>query len=214
MPLVPLRVLNSGNAATRTRSGESVPNRLTPATVFFCALVMTGCNTPATVAPEEPRDPNSVPELTLNLPEARDCECNEAPSRDFTFLERGYSALTLNEYEDAVAYFQRYRRLEKTPEARWEADIGIAFVSMLPNSPFFNAEEARKAWRELNKQLTPDMQVHDKARLMNDALAGFSLLDRRVKDLEDDNSMLSEDLEKREEALKRLRELTLGQAEE
>ena len=36
-------------------------------------------------------------------------------------------------------------------------------------------------------------------------------MDRRVSDLESDNATLREELEKREEALKRLRELTLGQ---
>ncbi len=176
----------------------------------LCGLALVACNT-ATQVEEAPRDPNSVPELTLNLPEQNDCRCVDEPQRDYTFLERGYSALALREYLDAVEYFQSYQRLEQSPEAQWEAAIGIAFVSMLPESPLYDAEEARKAWRQLTKELTPEMQVHDNAIVMHDALASFSAMDRRVTDLENDNAKLREELEKREEALKRLRELTLGQ---
>ena len=48
---------------------------------------------------------------------------------------------------------------------------------------------------------------------MQQALESFVLLDRHVNDLENRTSMLEDDLEKREQALKRLRELTLGQPE-
>ena len=180
------------------------------AVLVLCSVALAACNT-ATQVEEAPRDPNTVPELTLNLPEQEDCRCVEEPQRDYTFLERGYSALALREYLDAVEYFKSYRRLEQRPEAQWEADIAIAFVSMLPDSPLYDAEEARKSWRQLTKELTADMQVHDQAIVMHDALASFSAMDRRVTDLENDNASLREELEKREEALKRLRELTLGQ---
>ena len=44
-----------------------------------------------------------------------------------------------------------------------------------------------------------------------DLLESFTVMNRHVTDLEGRNGMLEEDLAKREEALKRLRELTLGQ---
>jgi len=178
--------------------------------VALASLFLAACNT-ATQIEEAPRDPNSVPELTLNLPDQADCQCVDTPDRDYTFLERGYTALALREYPDAIEYFKSYQRLEQTPEAQWEAAIAIAFVSMLPESPQYDAEEARKAWRQLTKDYSDDMQVHDQAIVMHDALASFSALDRKVSDLEAENATLREELEKREEALKRLRELTLGQ---
>ena len=46
---------------------------------------------------------------------------------------------------------------------------------------------------------------------MQQALESFVLMERHVADLENRATMLREDLEKREQALKRLRELTLGQ---
>ena len=179
----------------------------------LCSLALSACNTATQVA-EAPRDPNTVPELTLNLPAQQDCRCLQEPQRDYTFLERGYSALALREYLDAIEYFQSYKRLEQRPEAQWEADIAIAFVSILPDSPLYDAEEARKSWRQLTKSLTPDMRVHDQAIVMHDVLASFSAMDRRASDLAEDNANLREELQKREEALKRLRELTLGQRAE
>ena len=47
--------------------------------------------------------------------------------------------------------------------------------------------------------------------MMRDALETFVAMDRKITKLNSDNKALSEDLAKREEALKRLRELTLGQ---
>ena len=95
--------------------------------------------------------------------------------------------------------------------ASWEADIAIAYVSMLPSSPFFDANAARKSFRKLEKQLSEDMQLHPNARLMRESLEAFVVMDRHIADLENNNATLKEDLEKREAALKRLRELTLGQ---
>ena len=46
---------------------------------------------------------------------------------------------------------------------------------------------------------------------MQDALVVFSDLHTQINDLQKDKDVLAESLEKREEALRRLRELTLGQ---
>lgn len=152
-----------------------------------------------------------VPELTLNLPRRNDCQCQAEEARDQTFLERGYSALARGDYIAAVQHFQRYQRLEESPEAQWEAGMAIAYVSMLPSSPFLEPEAARDSLRKLNTQLKPGMQVHETSLLMRDSLEALTVLDRHIADLESNNATLKEDLEKREEALKRLRELTLGQ---
>ncbi|WP_246139705.1 hypothetical protein [Parahaliea aestuarii] len=173
--------------------------------------------------PEQPADTvppateQAAPELTLNLPQQSapapcNCEVQEdVAARDQTFLERGYDALSQGDHIEAVKYFQRYQRLESSPEAEWEAGIGIAFVSMVSSSPFLDPEASRKSWRRLNKELTPEMKVHPTSLIMRDALESFAMMDRHISELESNNSMLQEDLQKREEALKRLRELTLGQ---
>lgn len=159
--------------------------------------------------------PESVPELTLNLPEqSEDCVCGVAGEVDYTFLDKGFNALVAGDHIEAVQYFQRYQRLESSPVADWEAGIAIAYDSMLPRSPFYDPEAARKSYLVLKDQQVEGTPVHTKVLMMRDALETFVAMDRKIGKLESDNSSLREDLAKREEALKRLRELTLGQKEE
>ena len=152
----------------------------------------------------------STPELTLNLATGKECQCVSAPSRDYTFLERGYRALSEGDPVAALQHFQRYKRLEVEPAAQWEADIAIAYLGMLPDSPFYDHDAAEETFRRLVAQLKADMHVHPTALLMRDSLGAFALLNRHIDDLESSNATLREDLQTREEAIKRLRELTLG----
>jgi hypothetical protein len=153
-----------------------------------------------------------VPELTLNLPEqAENCVCAGSEAVDHTFLEKGFDALAAGDHIEAVQYFQRYQRLEKSPRADWEAGIAIAYDSMLPRSPFYDPEAAAKSYAGLSAHDFKGEPVHTKILMMRDALETFVAMDRKITKLNSENKALSEDLAKREEALKRLRELTLGQ---
>jgi len=153
------------------------------------------------------------PELTLNLPDDN-CDCGRAePAPDYTFLDKGFSALVAGDHIEAVQYFQRYQRLESSVEADWEAGMAIAYDSMLPQSPFYDPRAARDAYDALSAVPIDPGRVHEKILLMRDALATLALIQAKVTDLTEDNRRLSEDLAKREQALRRLRELTLGQKE-
>ena len=175
-------------------------------------VAATTSQSPEAVAPE--------PELTLNL-NPQDCACADpatgtaqaaavgaAPANA---LERGFDSLAGGEYVEAVQFFQRYKRRQETPTASWESGIGIAYVSMLSDSPLYDADAARKSYRRLKRQRTPEMKPHQQSLLMSQALESFVVMQRHISDLEDTNATLKKDLEKREEAIKRLRELTLGQ---
>lgn len=180
---------------------------------FYSAAVLVillqGC-APTPVQDPQPV-PGKAPEITLNLP-GNNCVCvSEAESADYTFLEKGYIALAKAEYEVAVQYFQRYGRLEKSPEAEWEVAMAIAYISSLADSPFYDADEARKSWRQLNKEDWRSMQLHQQSLLMRQSLETSITLENKVAELENSNAILRDELEKREEAIKRLRELTLGQ---
>jgi len=188
--------------------------RLPSVTAVTLVVFLQGCSAtpPAEEASPEPaQDPNDVPELTLNLPEQEDCVCRTDEQSDYTFLEKGFSALAAGDHIEAIQYFQRYQRLESSTRADWEAGIAIAYDSMLPRSPFYDPEAARRSYRRLQKEKTEDMPVHQKILMMRDSLETFVKMDRKINDLEKDNAVLREDLKKREEAIKRLRELTLGQ---
>jgi len=177
-------------------------------------FLLSGCGSappqPVTEPPAEPPVSTEVPELTLNLPDDS-CNCPPAEQTDYTFLERGYSAIARGEHIEAVQHLNRYLRLESSPAADWETGIAIAYISALPSSPFYDPREARTVYRRLKSQLESAGQVHDTALLMRDTLEIFTALDAMVRDLRGDVERLSEDLAKREEALKRLRELTLGE---
>ena len=110
-----------------------------------------------------------------------------------------------------MEHFRRYRRLESSPEANWEAGIAIAFLQSLRESPYYDAEEARKAYRELSKEDWQSMELHQQTLLLSQSLENFRIMHREMGDLKDTNRSLKKDLEKREEAIQRLRELTLGQ---
>lgn len=156
-----------------------------------------------------------VPELTLNLAE-QNCSCEVAEAPDYTFLEKGFSELVAGDHIEAVQSFQRYQRLEQSAEADWESGIAIAYISTLSKSPFYNPVEAQKAFTILKKQKKQQevkgKNVHERSLFMRDALEAFLVIQRHVNDLQIANTTLKQDLRKREEALKRLRELALGQA--
>ena len=162
----------------------------------------------AAPGPAEPK-----PELTLDLhPEECACEAELMPPA-LTSLDKGFKAMSTGDYVEAVQHFKRHRKRQDTPTASWEAGIGIAYASMLTNSPLYDAEAARKSYRRLKKQTVAEMRPrpHQQSILMAEALETFVVMDRHIADLENTNATLKEDLAKREEAIKRLRELTLGQ---
>jgi hypothetical protein len=151
-----------------------------------------------------------VPELTLNLEEKK-CSCVEQTVLDYTPLERGFTALALGQYIEAVQHFQRYQRLEKSPTADLEASIAIAYVSILPASPFYDVHEARKSYRRIREIPIDRMELHEQTLIMRQSLETFLVMERKIVEVNKDNASLKADLEKREKALKRLRELALGQ---
>lgn len=197
------------------------PVRLPPLIVVL-ALALQACTT-ATTAPPAPHpegdaasrveQPEPEPELTLNLPDQESCRCvrEDETKPDPTFLERGFAALADGDHIEAVQYFQRYQRLETSPQSDWESAIAIAYVSMLPRGPFYDPEAARESFRKLRKVDTDGWELHETSQFMRQVLANFLTMYRHIDDLESANATLKADLEKREEALRRLRELTLGQ---
>lgn len=153
-----------------------------------------------------------VPELNLNLPAATKCDCPvAAPQGDSTFLEKGYKALLDGEYEAAMENFQRYQRLESSPRVDLEAGLAIAYLRMLPRGPYYNPDLARSSFKALREQDAKALKIHNYTRLMRQALLNMLKLQAEQQELEEKNKTLQAELKKREEALKRLRELTLGQ---
>ncbi len=145
-------------------------------TVVASLLALTACAAPPAPPPEPPtRAPEDV-ELTLNLPaEEPECVCQAEPEGDRTFLEKGVETLAAGDYVEAVQYFQRYRRLEPGPVPQWEAEIAIAYASMLPSSPFYDVPAARETYLDLQGR-EPEGAKHHSIVLMQQALESFVLM--------------------------------------
>ncbi len=153
-----------------------------------------------------------VPELTLNLP-SNDCACQEVQD-NYTFLERGLQSIDERSYLEALQYFQRYQRIEKSELAAVESGIAIAYLSILPESPIFDREAARESYMDLKPRVTDAMKLHTEVQLMQSSLDSFLDMYVQIDRLKQTNGSLRAELEKREEAIKRLRDLTLGREPE
>lgn len=196
-----------------------LPRSLVAATIVL-TLFLQACNTspaqtsvsppPAATTVEAVQAPE-VSDLELNLPQTNACDCPPVEVVDYTFLEKGYRLLLDGEYADAMEYFLRYQRLESSPRAQLEAGIAITYVQMLPRSSFYNPQVARSSFKVLRKQNAKELKVHDYTRLMRQSLINFVELHDEIGELKASNTTLQENLKKREEALKKLRDLTLNQ---
>ncbi len=153
-----------------------------------------------------------VPELNLNLP-GSDCAC-EVQRDNYTLLERGLQSMEERAYLEALQYFQRYQRIEKSELAAVESGIAIAYLSILPESPIFDRDAARDSYSELRPRITEDMKLHTEVQLMQSSMDSFLDMYTQVDRLKQTNFSLRSELEKREEAIKRLRDLTLGREPE
>ena len=183
-----------------------------PAAVALLLLLQACSMTTSTQEQPAASAPESIPELTLNLPVQSDiaCDCDAADATERDLLEKGFKALSAGDHREAVNYFRRYQRLDNSAGVYWEAEIAVAYDKMFPESPYYNSKTASESYFRLQREQPDNVELHEKILLMRDALEVFVALHRKIDDQQDANDELAENLEKREEALKRLRELTLG----
>lgn len=158
-------------------------------------LTLSGCAATPSNTPSE--DAQAV---ALNLPtpaQMLNCDCESQALVNENYFDRGVRALAARDYSAAADYFHRHKTLETAQAAR-EADLGLAFVTLLSKSNDADAMPAAEG-------------VDERAEVMILALAAVRTLEGQLDALEALNQALTKDLEKREDALKRLRDLTLGQ---
>lgn len=186
--------------SAKPNKSATVPHRLLSLpTGLLIGLLVSGC---ASQDSPESDSGLEVAEVELNLPEPEtsqtDCACDELLSVvDENYFDRGVRALAARDYEQAKIYFERHRGSGGS-EVQREADVGIAFVTLMSETSLVSDEQGASG-------------VDERAEVMILALAAVQTLEGRLEALNAINEALSKDLEKREEALKRLRDLTLGQ---
>lgn len=172
---------------------------------LVAVLVMAGCAS----SPPAGGGAGSAAEITLNMPR-QECLCEESTPGEEAFLEKGFDSLHEEQYLEALQYFQRYQRLEKTDRADLQARIAIAYLSIIPDSPIYDSEAARDSYRELREQVKQQEPLYGKIQLVQDSLETFLEMESDIGDLKQENARLRKELAKREQAIKRLRDLTLG----
>ena len=191
-----------------------------PATRFVCfalgglVFLLQACaETPDVQIAGSASERPLVPEINLNLPEhgGAACACEPEEEVDATFLDKGFAALVAGDHREAVNYFRRYQRLESSPGVDWEASIAVAYVKMMPDSPYYNPKAATESYRRLMRVRPADISLHEEVLMMRYSLEILVRLHSQIDHLQNEQDRLQESLEKREDALKRLRELTLGQ---
>ena len=170
----------------------------------FVPLAMAALLSACAGAPDQEHDSAHVSDsqVTLNIPDPQslsNCDCEALVDVNENYFDRGVRALAAREYDQAMDYFQRHRK-EASEEAQREADVGIAFVTLMSEAVSSGGASDSSG-------------VDERAEVMILALAAVQTLEGRIQALDTLNKGLSKDLEKREEALKRLRDLTLGQSE-
>ena len=170
--------------------------------VSAIVLLTVGCASPAPepVKPEQLTPPQPE-ELNIPAPPAVECDCDTDPAVLVeNYFDRGVRALAARDYARARVYFERHRE-SGGDQATHEASVGIAFVTLLDESNAITGEGEGASG------------VDERAEVMILALAAVETLENQIKSIEQLNQSLTVDLEKREEALKLLRDLTLGAPE-
>ena len=165
--------------------------------LFFSALLLlSGCSLQPSDAASG-GDQSGSDQSATGEPEENVCECpSDSPSDDFML---GLQALSEGDYAAAGQHFEKHT-LSGGERAPREAAAGQALADTLSQYP-------------IKEDSSTADEVTDRAMLIDLVLALIAGLQQQVAELSAENAALAVDLEKREEALKRLRELTLGQPE-
>ena len=166
--------------------------------LFLSALfVLSGCSLQPSDAASGSADVSGADQSAAGEVEKGVCQClGDSPSDHFML---GLQALSQGDYVAAVERFEEHA-LSGGEQALKEAAAGQALVDTLSEYPIEVDPSAERV-------------VSDRAVLIDLVLVLIGGLEQQIANLGAENAALSADLEKREEALKRLRELTLGQPE-
>ena len=164
---------------------------------FLSALfVLSGCSLQPSDAASGV-DQSGSDQSTVTDLEASECQCrSDSPNDDFML---GLQALSHGDFAAAGQHFKEHA-LSDREQAPKEAAAGQALANTLAQYPV--GEDSSTADEATNRAMLIDL-----------VLVMIAGLEQQISDLSVENAALAVDLEKREEALKRLRELTLGQPE-
>jgi len=166
--------------------------------IFLSTLfVFSGCSLLPSDAASSSSDESGSDRIAAGEVEKGVCQRPGDSPLDHFML--GLQALSQGDYVAAVKRFEEHA-LSGGEQAPKEAAAGQALVDTLSEYPIEVEPSAERV-------------VSDQAVLIDLVVLLIAGLEQQIVNLGAENAALSADLQKREEALKRLRELTLGQPE-
>lgn len=178
--------------------------------IFLIVLAVSACSSnTASYKKKPPERAKPVTELNLNLP-GKEHACYKPDLSDQSFLDKGLDALEQGAYIESLSNFKKQLQSDKSQSSELNAKLAINYLIFIPSSPVHDLKEAKKMYRQLRKQLTTGVVLDRRVGFIKESMEAFLLLEKHIAALEEKNVQLNDDLKKREEALKRLRDLTLG----
>lgn len=171
-----------------------------PIRCFLPLLIVLTVGCASQMPIDESMGAASENESTQQVDGSSSCDCESGADDVWSDFDRGIQALADREYGVARIHFEKHREGGSAQEVR-EAEVGISFATLMAEADSIT-EETEFADR-----------LDERAEVMVLALAAVQALEGRLESLDAINAALTDDLEKRDEAIKRLRELTLGQQE-
>lgn len=169
------------------------------ATSFLLAAIalLSGCSVlPAQDGVAGSADSSAMTERDMSESSSGVCQCPDDTQLDQFSI--ALQALSRGNHESARLAFTRHAEVGSEQNLS-EASAGLALADILAQN---GSEIATRADSD-----------SDRAALIQMVVSLIADLQEQFAELEAQNAALTVDLEKREEALKRLRELTLGQPE-
>jgi tetratricopeptide (TPR) repeat protein len=183
--------------------------------IFFSisvVLLMQACSSAET----EPQDaPNLFSSDPLCVASTEESSTEQASAEEHRLLPELVEANALYEekkYPEAVQAYEHVLVVSDVPEFTIQALIGLAKLRLMNETGLVDVEVANMVMQELERRLND-------AELLEEYYTEVSLLnsilgyERSIRQLRKDNRELREELGRKDEAIKSLKELTVGPAE-
>ena len=178
--------------------------------IVLTVVIISACSVnPPSYRKTPPERAKPVTELNLNL--AKKQQGGYQPDlSDQSFLNMGLDALEQGSYIESLRNFKKHLRADNTQTSELNARLAINYLIFIPSSPVHDLKKAKKMYRQLRKKMTEDVVLNRRVQFIKKSMEVFLLFEKHIAALETENLNLQDDLKRREEALKRLRDLALG----
>ncbi len=181
-------------------------NHLNCSVIFLSAAILTACS----VAPEE-----EIIEVPQPEPQPVSCEAEVAEALNqyripvSQVLTDANKLYVSGDFEAALLAYEKVVAESGNEREQLNALASLAKLRLLPKSPVLDPEAARQILDELNLRIEHFDLQHEYFGQV-DLLESIQAAEAQLKKLQRANKILTSDLANKDEAIKRLKDLTVG----